>query len=226
MILDGKAIYYSQSRLSWIHHALKDQSMGLEQRILIIDDSELICQQLAQLLSSPDRSIETAHDGITALETLVERAFSIALIDYTLPGIDGLELIQEIRQRDLTVTPILMTSYTLTTIATDALRLGAYDFVEKPIDPDKLEALINKALNERLPQDERLEEMRRARAQAAALVRGPITFYFDTAEFNDEEIAGILGHLSDLYRSIGGDALVIDRTETLDPAAVLEPEEV
>jgi hypothetical protein len=54
----------------------------------------------------------------------------------------------------------------------------------------------------------------------------PIMFYFDTVEFDDEEIACILGHLSNLYRSIGGDALVIERTETLDPASILEPEEV
>jgi hypothetical protein len=53
-----------------------------------------------------------------------------------------------------------------------------------------------------------------------------ITIYLDTAEFDDEEIAGILGHLSDLYRSVGGDALIIDRTETLDPALVLGPLEV
>jgi hypothetical protein len=53
-----------------------------------------------------------------------------------------------------------------------------------------------------------------------------ITFYFDTAEFTDEEIAEILGDLSDLYRSIGGDALIIDRTEALDPAVILEPVEV
>jgi hypothetical protein len=54
----------------------------------------------------------------------------------------------------------------------------------------------------------------------------PITFYFDTAEFSDREIADILVRLSDLYRAIGGDALVIDRTETLDPSLVLTPEEV
>ncbi len=60
----------------------------------------------------------------------------------------------------------------------------------------------------------------------AAPDASPVTFYFDITEFDDEEIAGILGRLSDLYRSLGGDALVIERTETLDPASVLEPEEV
>jgi serine/threonine protein kinase len=54
----------------------------------------------------------------------------------------------------------------------------------------------------------------------------PITLYFDTAEYSDEEIASILHGLSDLYRDLGGDALVIDRMEFLDPALVLSPEEV
>jgi hypothetical protein len=53
----------------------------------------------------------------------------------------------------------------------------------------------------------------------------PIKLYFDLAEFSDDEIVSILGRLSDLYRSIGGDVLVIEGTETLDPASVLTPVE-
>ena len=77
---------------------------AMDRRILVVDDSELICQQLSQLLARPDRRIKVAHDGTTALEWLVESNFSLVLTDLCLPGINGLDLIREIRQRDLPVT--------------------------------------------------------------------------------------------------------------------------
>ncbi len=76
----------------------------MDRRILVVDDSELVCQQLSQLLALPGRRIKVAHDGTTALEWLVERNFSLVLTDLCLPGIAGLDLIREIRQRDLPVT--------------------------------------------------------------------------------------------------------------------------
>ena len=56
------------------------------------------CQQLSQLLARPDRRIKVAHDGTAALEWLVEGNFSLVLTDLRLPGIDGLDLIREIRR--------------------------------------------------------------------------------------------------------------------------------
>jgi hypothetical protein len=70
------------------------------------------------------------------------------------------------------------------------------------------------------------ERLKRISADKDAPNRSPITLYFDTSQYSNAEIAEILGRFSDLYRSLGGDALVIDRTETLDPSLVLTPEGV
>ena len=126
----------------------------MDRRILVVDDSEVICQQLQALLGRPDRPIHVVHDGTAALEQLVEGDFSLALIDYQLPGLDGLDLIREIHDRDLPVTPILMTGYASIPTVVDALKLGAYDFIDKPVDVDHLEIVIEKALEDRLIQDE------------------------------------------------------------------------
>ena len=112
----------------------------MDRRILVVDDSELICQQLSQLLASPDRQIKVAHDGTTALEWLVERTFSLVLTDLRLPGIGGLDLIREIRHRDLPVTVIVMTGHASIDSAVEAMKLGAYDFIHKPIDSDPARA--------------------------------------------------------------------------------------
>src|SRR5271157_4922407 len=83
----------------------------MDRRILVVDDSELIGQLLSQLLNTPGREISVAHEGTTALEWLVERPYSLVLTDLRLPGISGLDLIREIRDRDLPVTVIVMTAY-------------------------------------------------------------------------------------------------------------------
>ncbi len=139
----------------------------MDRRILVVDDSEAICQQLQKLLAKPGRSVKIVHDGTSALEFLVEGDFSLVLVDYQLPGLDGLDLIREVRDRDLPVTPILMTGYATIPTVVDAMKLGAYDFVDKPVDPDRLEILIEKALADRQLQDEVRELRRGVRDQYA-----------------------------------------------------------
>jgi two-component system NtrC family response regulator len=126
----------------------------MDRRILVVDDSELVCQQLSQLLALPDRQIKVAHDGTTALEWLVERNFALVLTDLCLPGINGLDLIREIRQRDLPVTVIVMTGYASVDSAVTAMKLGAYDYLPKPIDSVRLEVLVGQALEDRKLLDE------------------------------------------------------------------------
>jgi two-component system NtrC family response regulator len=126
----------------------------MDRRILVVDDSELVCQQLSQLLAQPDRRIKVAHDGTTALEWLVESQFSVVLIDLCLPGISGLDLIREIRQRELPVTTIVLTGHASIDTAVEAMKLGAYDYLLKPIDSVRLEVLVRQALDDRKLQDE------------------------------------------------------------------------
>ena len=126
----------------------------MDRRILVVDDSELVCQQLSQLLAVPGRQIKVARDGTTALEWLVETNFSLVLTDLRLPGISGLDLIREIRQRDIPVTVIVMTGHASVDSAVAAMKLGAYDYLPKPIDSVRLEVLVEQALQDRRLLDE------------------------------------------------------------------------
>jgi two-component system response regulator AtoC len=127
---------------------------AMDRRILVVDDSELTCQQLSQLLAHPDRRIAVATDGTAALEWLVENSCSLVLTDLRLPGISGLDLIREIRERELPVTVIVMTGYATVESAVEAMKLGAYDLIQKPIDSIRLELLVNQALEDRRLIDE------------------------------------------------------------------------
>src|SRR5262249_16030778 len=98
--------------------------------------------------------IKVAHDGTTALEWLVERSFSLVLTDLCLPGISGLDLIGEIRERKRPVTAIVLTGHGSIDSAVAAMKLGAYDYLLKPIDVVRLKVLVDQALEDRKLQDE------------------------------------------------------------------------
>ncbi len=131
----------------------------MDRGILVVDDSMLVCQQLSQLLAAPGRSVTLASSVTEALEWLVDNPCSLVLTDLRLPDVSGLELIKLVHERKLPVTVIVMTGYATVENAVEAMRLGAYDFIPKPIDPVHLELVVNKALDDRGLTDE-LEAMR------------------------------------------------------------------
>ncbi len=128
----------------------------MDRRILVIDDSELTCRQVSQLLASPDRSIKIVNDGTEALELIVDGDFSLVLTDLRMggKGIDGLELLEQVRERDLPVTVIMMTAFASVESVVKAMKLGAYDYLTKPIDPEELLLVVEKALADRALLDE------------------------------------------------------------------------
>jgi two-component system NtrC family response regulator len=132
----------------------------MDRRILVVDDNELICQQLSRILARPERRIKVAHDGTTALEWLVDGNFSLVVTDLKLPGVGGLDLIREVRQRGLPVTVIIVTGHASIDTAVEAMKLGAFDYLIKPADPVHLNLTVEQALKDRELQDE-VAELRR-----------------------------------------------------------------
>ncbi|HXG11519.1 MAG TPA: sigma-54 dependent transcriptional regulator [Gemmataceae bacterium] len=124
-------------------------------RILIVEDNDITRRQLQQLLQQdPEFLVEAASDGQKALRLLAEQNYSILLTDLRMPGLDGMELIREVQQRALPVTVIVTTGHGSIDEAVKAIRLGAYDFLTKPIDMEHLRLVLQRALRERTLQDE------------------------------------------------------------------------
>jgi DNA-binding NtrC family response regulator len=126
----------------------------LEQRILIAEDSETTRRHLKQLLETDSLIVDTASDGSQALESLIERTYSLVLTDLKMPHVGGLELIEEVQKRGLSVAVIVTTGHGSIGEAVQAMRLGAVDFLTKPIDVDHLRLVIKRALRERALHDE------------------------------------------------------------------------
>src|SRR5579862_5143215 len=124
-------------------------------RILVVEDNDLARKQLRQLLQTNKHfEVDGASDGKQALALIAENSYSLVLTDLRMPGFDGLELINAIQERRLPVTVIAMTAFGSIDDAVQAIRLGAYDYLTKPIDIDQLRVLIERALRERRLQDE------------------------------------------------------------------------
>ncbi|MFH1887619.1 MAG: sigma-54 dependent transcriptional regulator [Pseudomonadota bacterium] len=124
--------------------------------VLIVDDEPSILQTLGGILSDEGFEITTAENGYEALKRLSEVSPDIVLLDIWMPGLDGLETLDEIRKEHPFVPVILITGHGTIETAVQATKAGAFDFIEKPLSVDKVVVTINNALNFR-----RLEEENR-----------------------------------------------------------------
>jgi len=118
-------------------------------KILIADDERSIAQGLSAVLEEEGYAVEVATDGQKALENLLEGTFGVILADLKMPKLDGLALLQEMQAREITSECIIITGQATVDSAVQAMRQGAYDYIEKPLTAEKLnrlKALIPKAL--------------------------------------------------------------------------------
>jgi DNA-binding NtrC family response regulator len=130
-------------------------------RILIAEDDDHQRSRLLQVLQSGNCQVDAVCNGAEALHSLDQRLYSVVLTDLRMPKLDGMELLRQIQQRSLPVSVIMMTGDSTIQEAVEALHLGAYDFLVKPIDVDNLHRVLQRALRERSLED----EVRSLRAQ-------------------------------------------------------------
>ncbi len=120
----------------------------MKTRILIVDDEAKMLDMLKRTILGElsDVVIVTADNGPQALEMAGQQPFDLALIDMRMPGMDGLELLDRLKEHDRLLTIIMMTAYGSVDMAVAAIKKGAYDFITKPFDKDTLVLLLQKAI--------------------------------------------------------------------------------
>ncbi|MFQ5616857.1 MAG: response regulator transcription factor, partial [Anaerolineales bacterium] len=107
-------------------------------KVLIVDDEPVLRHTLARILQQAGCEVVRAANGAKALEHLAQDAFALVYLDLRLPDMDGLQVLKEINQRYPDLPVILFTAYATLQSALEALRLGATDYLLKPIKPDTL----------------------------------------------------------------------------------------
>ncbi len=123
-------------------------------RILIIDDEVNIRKTLRMILSSEGYRVDEAQDGETAIEKVGSNNYDAALLDIWMPGIDGLEALRQIKKIDSNLSVVMISGHGTIQNAVEALQIGAYDFLEKPLSKDKtLVSLANVLKLKRLAEE-------------------------------------------------------------------------
>lgn len=124
---------------------MKPEEIG----ILIVDDEASVRDSLYQWFKDDGYRVDTAGDATIALKKLQENPWDIILLDIKMPGMDGIELQNRIKQIDKNIVTIIITAYASVDTAIQALKDGAFDYVTKPVDPDDLSRLIRNAIEKR-----------------------------------------------------------------------------
>src|ERR1700749_4921628 len=125
--------------------------------ILVVDDEVEIREGLEALLTSESFDVTLAENGEAGLQKLDDRPFDLLLLDVSLPGRNGLELLREIRARDPQLAIILITAFGSIDMARSAFKGGAQDFITKPWSNDELIATVSLAIEGRRLRDENVQ---------------------------------------------------------------------
>lgn len=118
-----------------------------ENRILVADDEGYIVKGLHALLYEEGYEVATAFCGTDALDKLDKEGFAVVLVDLTLPDLNGIELLTRMRESNILTETIIITGKGTVSTAVEAMKKGAYDYLEKPVAPDRLKTIIVKALD-------------------------------------------------------------------------------
>jgi DNA-binding NtrC family response regulator len=141
--------------------------------ILVVDDESDLVQGLRRTIRLEiDCRVLTAENGLQALDILSKEAVDVVLADVLMPHMDGLTLLERIKSLDPAVTVIIMTAYGTIEKAVDAIKKGAYDLIQKPMDEDRLIHLLRKGLelNRLVRENARLSEAISRKETAGSLV--------------------------------------------------------
>jgi DNA-binding NtrC family response regulator len=136
-------------------------------RILIVDDEEIVLLSCKRSLSGDDFAVDTVMDGWDALKKIDEIDYDLVILDIMMPKCDGLEVLQHVKERHPGVEVIMMTGLSQVQTAVKAMKLGAFDYLSKPFDPDELLHVVKRALE----RQQLLQENRDLKSEMSAKYR-------------------------------------------------------
>lgn len=125
------------------------RSSPANNRILVVDDHAAARESIADVLRHAGYEVECSASAVEALPILHKESFDVVITDLQMPGMDGLEFIRQMSQRRLRVQVLMITAHATIASAVEAMRHGAFDYLEKPFDAIRLEELVARAIERR-----------------------------------------------------------------------------
>jgi len=145
-------------------------------KILVVDDDPNICSLLKKFLGKHGYKTLTASDGMEAIKTLTEEKIDLILCDFRLPDDDGIELLKKFKEISPSTIVIIITGYSHVKIAVQAIKLGAYDYITKPLYPEEILNTIKNALQHK---DETPEQKKESSGKYISFKDSNLKYLYD-----------------------------------------------
>jgi DNA-binding NtrC family response regulator len=123
-------------------------------KILIVDDEERICEAIKKALGRVGYSVDASTDAIAALDGIRRGSYDMVICDIRMPGMDGLALLERIKEHDSSILVLMITGYASIESAVEAMKKGAQEYIAKPFQPAQLRLLVERAFERRRLLDE------------------------------------------------------------------------
>ena len=156
-------------------------------KLLLVDDEEDFLNSLAKRLGKRDFDITTATEGNRAIEVAKKGKFDVAILDMKMPGMDGMELLQILKKKHKFLEVIILTGYGGVDSAVEATKLGAYAYLEKPYDFEKLLDVLIKAFKERIRKKFEHDKKRMDELQMLSMGSSPLGILRGLAHLDDDD---------------------------------------
>ncbi len=118
-------------------------------KILLVDDEEIVIRSCMRILDGGEFEIDSAPDGREALHKVEENGYEIMIVDIMMPNIGGLEVLRRVKETHPDIDVIMITGLSQIDTAVQAMKLGAFDYISKPFEPDELKLVVQRALERR-----------------------------------------------------------------------------
>ncbi len=117
----------------------------MNEKVLLVDDEEEFIETLAERMRARGMEVSTTNSGKNALQLVEDESYDVVVLDLKMPGIDGLEALKRIKHRSPDIQVVLLTGYATVEKGVEAMKQGAFEFLEKPVDIGSLTDAIHKA---------------------------------------------------------------------------------
>jgi DNA-binding NtrC family response regulator len=118
-------------------------------RILVVDDEEIIIRSCMRILAAGEWQVDAVQSGFEALQKIEENHYDVVILDIMMPQIDGVEVLRRVKEAHPDVDVIMITGLSEIGTAVQSMKLGAFDYLAKPFDPDELRLAVERALERR-----------------------------------------------------------------------------
>ncbi len=138
-------------------------------RLLVVDDEEQFVETLAERLTLRDYDVTTSLSGEDGIEKVKGYNFDVVILDVLMPGVDGIEVLREIKKIKPLTEVIMLTGHATVETGIEGMKLGAYDYLIKPCETEELVIKINRAHERKAEHEERIRDAKVRKLQTSPM---------------------------------------------------------